>query len=208
MAKSRKRSSTINRIRYYNKQVDSSQRVRINKNLSTRQLNQLERDVKTTTYLKRADLDVTAKNVDAKNVDKFKRLSQAYNRQDTKAYESELISLRRSNKGKIKTIQDNLSKVDDIGAVDFTIETLKGKPKNNIDVEILAGAIAKDDFAISVMQGEVDKLEKLQGVQEVGGVNIDTLKTLTKRAKQYIVNITQSPKIALDVSKDEFDLVE
>jgi hypothetical protein len=210
MAVSRKRSSTINRIRYYNNQVDKQNRVRLNKTLSIKQLNQLERDIKTTTYLGRLEVEGKAVNVEARNVPKIKRLSQAFQRKDTDAFEKEINKIFDSNKRRFETVRAGVKDVKGIGVIDFTIEGIKERPKSLQDVETVLNVIVNEDFVTDILEDEIVKLNEQKGVQEIGEVDRGNIGQLGKRARQWLINVRQSPKLLseLSIAEDDFDLVD
>lgn len=208
MARKRSKQSTIYRIQYYNKQLDKQNRVSVSKKLSVKELNQLERDVKSTVFLRRADIEVDAKNVDRKNVERFRQLSLARKRQDTETFQKELNKLRRGNKQRLENIKSGLADVGDIGRVEFVAETLTETPQNETDIDIIIGAIADEDFSAKLLIEEVKKLNEEKGVKDIGGVTLDNIRELDSRAKQYIKNIMQSPKIMTTVAEDEAIIID
>ena len=204
---SRKRSSTINRIRYYNRQVGSEHRVGISKKLSTKEINQLERDIKTRVFFKRADLNIDAHNVKSSTVVKVKKLSQAFNKQDTKEFQKQFKSITRTNKENIERANRILSEGEGLGSIDFTTETLNSEPQNINDMELILNASTNDNFGLEVLQEELDNLNQNKTVKELGNVQIGGVQELSKKAKQYLINIQQSPKILDTVDRDEFEII-
>ena len=133
-------------------------------------LNQLERNIKATTYFQRADLDIKAKGVDKGTVQKVKKLSSAFQNKDTDQFQKQLDRIVKGNTENIDRTKRILNEGKGIGSVDYTIDTLDGNNQNIDDATILLKASVNEEFGLEVISDELEQLNSMKSVKDLGGV--------------------------------------